>query len=54
MAGRFKVWCPLCDERAYLDEADAANGLADNHDENYHDGETQTFVSRILNSGGDR
>jgi len=44
---RFKVWCPACGEAAYLDERPAAYQLARNHDENYHDGASQTLVTGV-------
>ena len=44
MSHRFKVWCPVCQERAYLGDREAAETLAQNHDDNHHDGARQAFV----------
>lgn len=44
---RYRVWCPLCEEEAVLTSKAASEGLAENHDENYHCGDKQTIVSVV-------
>lgn len=40
----YVTWCPFCREWCDFDDEGLAEGLAENHDENYHDGKAASFV----------
>lgn len=51
----YVCWCPECDEWCDFEDKPLATKLAENHDENFHNGQSVSVVLRNRNAtdGGD-